>query len=423
MNNVNEMLIYLQPNLGMERRALARLAEHRFIQDFVKKFREEHNDWKELTAYLMTKHTSREYKKRRNKQKLQNTDKVAMNIKVTEKIVESYLGDKLKHLGEEIGKEASESDKTLKNESKPERMKSVQNKKGLLSKEKVGDNIDESDSDSSELNTSSDEKSDSDVSTRKQSLGADDNSNNESEDGDSVDSDENESSDIGDLDNNSDSESGSKFSDLQRSSYKQLVKGETSSSESDFEDVPIKLKNSEMDAKNKFVQSSVKLKNNRAKREKLEKKTISNSQNEKEKLVSEKKTGEMIVKRINLEELKDDTIDAESSNKVPEFLLETALTKSKRKTNDPFFCASDEENDDDKNSAQADDDVGDEDNDIDDEFGNSEEFTGISGLSTTFVGSLKSDEMMKCSKQFRSNEDWKKLRQEKFTRGAGRWVQ
>ena len=413
----------------MERRALARLAEHRFIQDFVKRFREEHNDWKELTAYLMTKHTSREYKKRRNKQKLQNTDKVAMNIKVTEKIVESYLGNKLKHLGENIGKEASESDENVKNESKPGSLKSrkgdegVLNKKGVLSKEKVGDSIDESYSDSSELNTSSDEKSDRDVNTRKQSSDADDNSNNESEDGDSGDSDENEASDIGDSDNNSGLESGRKLSDIQQSSNKQLLRGETSSSESDFEDVPIKLKKSEMDAKNKSVQSSVKVKNNRAKQEKVKKKTISNSQNEKEKLVSEKKSGEMIVKRINLEELKDDTIDAESSNKVPEFLLETALTKSKRKTNDPFFCASDEENDDDKNSAQADDDVGDEDNDIDDEFGNSEEFTGISGLSTTFVGSLKSDEMMKCSKQFRSNEDWKKLRQEKFTRGAGRWVQ
>ena len=423
------MLIYLQPNLGMERRALARLAEHRFIQDFVKKFREEHNDWKELTAYLMTKHTSREYKKRRNKQKLQNTDKVAMNIKVTEKIVESYLGDKLKHLGEEINKEASESDKKLKNESKPGSLKSrkgdegVLNKKSVLSKGIVGDNIDESDSDSSEQNTSSDEKSDRDMSTRKQSLDADDNSNHESEYGDSGDSGENDASDIGDSDISSDSESGRKLSDIQRSSNKQLLRGETSSSESDFEDVLSKLKRSEMDDKNKSVQSSVKLKNNRTKQEKVEKKTIPNSQNEKEKLVSEKKSGEMIVKRINLEELKDDTIDAESSNKVPEFLLETALTKSKRKTNDPFFCASDEENDDDdKNSAQADD-GNDEDNDIEDEFGNSEEFTGISGLSTTFVGSLKSDEMMKCSKQFRSNEDWKKLRQEKFTRVSGRWVQ
>ena len=416
--------------MGMERRALARLAEHRFIQDFVKKFREEHYDWKELTAYLMTKHTSREYKKRRNKQKLQNTDKVAMNIKVTEKIVESYLGDKLKHIGEEIGKEASESDKKLKNESKSGSLKSskgdegVQNKTGFLSKGKVGDNIDESDSDSSEQNTSIDEKSDRDVNTRK-ILDADEYSNHESEDGDSEDSNENEASDIGDSDNSSDSESDRKLSDIQQSSNKQLLRGETSSSESDFEDVPIKLKKSEMDAENKFVQSSVKVKNNWAKQEKVEKKTISNSQNEKEKLVSEKKSGEMIVKRINLEELKDDTIDAESSNKVPEFLLETALTKSKRKTKDPFFCASDEENDDDKNSAlAADDDNGDdENNDIDDEFGNSEEFTGISGLSTTFVGSLKSDEMMKCSKQFRSNEDWKKLRQEKFTRGSGRWVQ
>ena len=51
----------------MERRAIARLASHKLLQPKVEKFRKEHDDWKALAAFLLSKNTGRRFKKRKTK--------------------------------------------------------------------------------------------------------------------------------------------------------------------------------------------------------------------------------------------------------------------------------------------------------------------------------------------------------------------
>lgn len=75
-----------------EMRALARLAAHKFIMQEVDKFRQAHEDWKDLAAYLMTKHTSRDFKKKKTKE---TRKKVEANVLASENLVQKYLGQKL----------------------------------------------------------------------------------------------------------------------------------------------------------------------------------------------------------------------------------------------------------------------------------------------------------------------------------------
>ena len=51
----------------MERRAIARLASHKLLQPKVEKFRKEHDDWKALAAFLLSKNTGRRFKKKKTK--------------------------------------------------------------------------------------------------------------------------------------------------------------------------------------------------------------------------------------------------------------------------------------------------------------------------------------------------------------------
>ena len=360
----------------------------------------------------MTKHTSREFKKKKPNQKLA---KVATNVKATERIVETYLGDKLKNTGEEIGSEHSENAKQNSDSDETE-----SNNQGILGghslrtrKEKNDSDDNSSDDDSMSDGSESDNESEDDG--YNEASKQDDAYNN-----DGVDSDANTETDI-------------KFIGRHKSAKYQSSSGETSSSESDFDGVPVQLKKSEKDTKHKAAQSSVKMTTKKVKGEKL-KKTVNrkNKNEETGKSFTEKTSGEMIVKKINLEELAEDTIDSRSSHKVPEFLLETALPKTKRKTRDPFFCASDDEENDSNNDnldIDEDDNIVENDgyNENDNRFSsdiNKDEFTGIRGLSTTFVGSLHSNKMMKCDDpQYRSNEEWKKIRQEmKFKKVSERLV-
>ena len=434
----------------METRALARLAEHQFIQDFVKKFRAEHSDWKELTAYLMTKHTSREFKKKKPNQKLA---KVATNVKATEKIVESYLGDKLKHTDTEI--DAINNGNTVK--LKGERTTNVEESENLLATRRnllfvgrssdfcTAERVDEGDSEDSDSQSDSDEAVESDMdeqnndrlkTNRKaiKKIKKDKVNTSSDKDNDSSSDDNNDVSDAVDYSSDSNKESSEhEQADIDDSSKPPVLECKTSSSESEFDSEPNNHRMSDKDSKQRSVENQVKKGNKKSAVEKLKQNTKGNENikklkqksrtnainqvsSEENKSFIEKTSGEMIVKKINLEDWTEDSIDTETSKTVPEFLLETARQKTKRKIKDPFFSTNDESDVNSDNDEKGDINSGNvEDNEnANNDYGEeSEQFTGIRGLSTTFVGSLKSDRMMKCDNpQYRSNEDWKKKRHE-----------
>ncbi|WAR01027.1 SRFB1-like protein [Mya arenaria] len=101
---VEEMKI-IKPSTTMEQRALARLSEQKFIQEKVNGFRSEHADWKDLAAFLITKHTAREFQKKKSKEKLQ---KLETNVKASETLIQTYLGGKLTSI--KAGKSDDSSD-------------------------------------------------------------------------------------------------------------------------------------------------------------------------------------------------------------------------------------------------------------------------------------------------------------------------
>lgn len=437
-----------QPNLDMETRALARLAEHQFIQDFVQKFRAEHRDWKELTAYLMTKHTSREFKKKKPNQKLA---KVATNVKATEKIVESYLGDKLKHT--EI--DAINDGNTVKLEG--ERTTDVEKWEDYLAKRRTflfanqssdfstAGKADEGDSEVSDSQSDSDEAVESDMDEQNndrlktnrnaiKKIKKDKVNTSSDKDNDSSSDDNNDVSDAVDYSSGSNEESSDhEQADIDDSSKPPVLECKTSSSESEFDSEPNNHRMSDKDSKQRSVENQGKKGNKKSRVEKLKQNTKGNENvkklkqksrtnatdqvsSEENKSFIEKTSGEMIVKKINLEDWTEDSIDTETSKTVPEFLLETARQKTKRKIKDPFFSTNDESDVDSDDNEKVDinsgnlEDSENANNEFEEE---SEQFTGIRGLSTTFVGSLKSDRMMKCDDpQYRSNEDWKKKRHE-----------
>ncbi|KAL5004703.1 hypothetical protein ScPMuIL_018159 [Solemya velum] len=80
-----------QVSVTTETRALARLAEHSILKGPVTNFRSKHEDWKALTAYLLTKNSGRRFKKKKDN----NPQKVRTNVKAGEVLVKSYLEKKL----------------------------------------------------------------------------------------------------------------------------------------------------------------------------------------------------------------------------------------------------------------------------------------------------------------------------------------
>lgn len=412
----------------MERRALARLAEHEFIQESVKKFRGKHEDWKELTAYLMTKHTSREFKKKKATQKL---EKVATNVKATEKIVETYLGDKLKNTEGETNIVDEENTEDFKQEdtSKIRKLdKSVAEKKFKPPRKKSrtgsANSTKQKDDDSESLSDESD--SESEVSDKIRVKRKDGKSVSEKISGikEKEESSSDEEEDNSDNDYEEDVEEnvgkdsgGTDFENARKTSVEHLL-GVESSSESKHKSDLKNMKNAKRDKPGSSERTQTKLKNKKQKNDKFE----VESKNANSVNVVEKTSGEMIVKKINLEEWTDDSIQTEASNVLPDFLLKTTLQKNRKKVKDPFFWTGKEDSLEESNDTYSDssdsiDNEGERENTRDNENTASEHFTGMSGLSTTFLGSLNSDRMMACKDpQYRSNEEWKKLRHEVKTK-------
>ncbi|XP_060066667.1 serum response factor-binding protein 1-like [Ylistrum balloti] len=81
-----------QNDVAIEIRALTRLAEHKLMQLSIKKFREEHEDWKSLAAFLLTKQSGRRIKKQRGPTPI---EKMITNVTTGQLMVKTYLQDKL----------------------------------------------------------------------------------------------------------------------------------------------------------------------------------------------------------------------------------------------------------------------------------------------------------------------------------------
>ena len=447
----------------MERRALARLAEHEFIQDIVKKFRETHDDWKDLTAYLMTKHTSREFKKKKSAQRLA---KVATNVRATEKIVETYLGDKLKDTNDTKHEESRVVSKQVNNDDLVEEgsdstakakkrliKETSETRSAINNKQKNEENESLS---SDDRNSDSDSEIQENYQFRGNRKGAVTNKlsrHKEEQNIDCHDDGDKDDNDVEEEEVKSDNEELSdRFSDTEEdaSSEKEDLDHNVTFEEDDFEteqklpehqsedrtssegsdsERENKVKNEEKDTFSNSEKFTLKQKNLERLKQREQK------QKDKVNTFQERTSGEMIVKKLNLEEWTEDSIDTEPSNTVPEFLMKSAPQKTKRKAKDPFFCTSDDEEFNSDNDVKSDDDNSDLDANVRhknkdnsdvsvDSDSEAEHLTGIRGLSTTFLGSLNSGRMMKCDDpQYRSNDDWKKVRQDKKNKLSERLAQ
>ena len=58
---------HFQPSSSIELRSLVRLSEHKSVAAMVRAFRQEHDDWKDLAAYLHSKQTGRHFKTKQQK--------------------------------------------------------------------------------------------------------------------------------------------------------------------------------------------------------------------------------------------------------------------------------------------------------------------------------------------------------------------
>ena len=61
------LILFVTLQGDIELKAITRLATHPIIEEKVSKWRKEHEDWKALAAFLMSKNTGRRYKKNKNK--------------------------------------------------------------------------------------------------------------------------------------------------------------------------------------------------------------------------------------------------------------------------------------------------------------------------------------------------------------------
>lgn len=80
-----------KPDASAEMKALARLSEHTAMKDEVNKFRKDHDDWKSLSEFLLNHIPRRFYK---NKYK-ESKSKMATNVNVGNVLVKTYLESKI----------------------------------------------------------------------------------------------------------------------------------------------------------------------------------------------------------------------------------------------------------------------------------------------------------------------------------------
>lgn len=85
------MYLYLQPDASAEMIALARLSEHAALKEEVDKFRKDHDDWKSLSEFLLN-HIPRRFNKNKYKE---IKSKMMTNVNAGNVLVKAYLENKV----------------------------------------------------------------------------------------------------------------------------------------------------------------------------------------------------------------------------------------------------------------------------------------------------------------------------------------
>lgn len=421
-----------KPSTTIDMRALARLAEQKFIQGVVEKFRAEHDDWKELAAYLMTKHTSREFKKKKTiveKKTKEKMKKVETNMKASETLVQKFLGEKLKE-SHDVESDDNDDDEdasgteeraigiekqTVRKQQKV-KIRNLKRQRNMLKGnltvvDNINENSEEDIKDTGEDGDNFSPPSDSDNASAvsdeeiiysnivESENDEDDNDNN---DDDNTDDSSDAEEDSGHVSDNSPIKSDKKA--LQLKAEKSRLKPEKSES------------------RNMSVMKRLS-EHRDMETEESSKRTGRN------KLLTEKVEGEMIVKKLDLRKNDDD----DGGDEIPAVLLShnnSSPVKRRRKRMDVFFDTGEEYDIDTHNDVVMTNEMEDDNLEVNDtEKNNDRKDKGsiqpaISAFTTCFVGSLKSSDMMAIKdSHYRSNEDWKRLRHEakeqKMGRGRG----
>lgn len=414
-------------------RALARLAQQKFIQEVVEKFRAEHEDWKDLAAYLMTKQTSREFKNKKTKEKMK---KVSTNMQASETLVQKFLGEKLKgnhdddddgndvdnHVsgdaesgegtssGQIVGNDGDDARETVNcdrakvSETIQDKMQT--SKKQTKAQENRGFRIDNSNESFGENEGSGEEDIDIKlpIESDNESTGSnceeadsDDGSDSEMENGfDDLSEDEDDSGHISE-------DSLAVLDDAVQ--QKSILSGKISKNSNSKSISPKKSSPNQKLSKHKEADNEE-----------------SSNMKKKKNTLTEKVEGEMIIKKLDLQKNMDE-------DDIPTILLgsnDDRPVKQRKIKMDAFFDTGE------GNGIEAGDNsvIGPNNDDFDKEKGKHDDRNfennikpTITAFNTCFVGSLRSADMMSCKDvQYRSNEEWKKIRHEAREQTMGRFV-
>lgn len=339
--------------------------------------------------------------------------KLETNVKASETLIQAYLGDKLREEdvdemagnddsgNESSGEDDNDSDKDSsidsdKDVDKQERLDDVDNNKGAAmtnasemkrrnetngDKKKVNLNTSDSRTKAKKSEVDSSHKFEvlkSTRSSKKATPAGDDDDEDVDDDDDEEEEEEVDIDESDNVENDSDSSGGSSESDL--------------------------------NVKEENVHISPKPEKNKS----FDKSKIKSTG----KKFSPKEDGQIVIKKLDLG--KEDDIPSVLVSK------DTKLVKGKRRTKDPFFDCSDsgdeaievgEDHDNIEHNNDSDHDENQTLENIESSYRQKSTHNvhhGMNAFSTTFVGSLRSEDMMKCSdSQYKTNQEWKRLRQEK----------
>ena len=100
----------------METRSLARLTDHKILLDSVKEFRRDHEDWRSLAAFLMSRNSGRRIRKKNQSR----VDKIITNVKAGEVLVKSFLKNRLEGDEHELEKVVNLNAVKKQSDKKPE---------------------------------------------------------------------------------------------------------------------------------------------------------------------------------------------------------------------------------------------------------------------------------------------------------------
>lgn len=401
------------------------------------KFRAEHEDWKDLAAYLVTKQTSREFKNKKTKEKMK---KVATNMQASETLVQRFLGEKLKGNNNDDGDDNDDVDNHVNDDDDDDSGKGASSGR-IVSNDgddvaKISETIQDKMQTSKILTKTKQRKAQGSEGFRRDNLNESFGENEGSGDSGEEDNDiklsvesDNESTGSNceevDSDDGSDSEMENEFDDFS---------GEEDDSGPISQDSCAKFDNDVVQQKS--ILSGKKSKKSDSKsispkkaspNQKLSKykeadSVESSNMKKKKSILTEKVEGEMIIKKLDLQKNMDE-------DDIPTILLgsnDERPVKRKKIKMDAFFDTGEgdcnetgdnnviETNNDGFHREKGKHDDGNLDNNIK---------PTITAFNTCFVGSLRSADMMSCKDiQYRSNEEWKRIRHEAREQTTGRFV-